>query len=129
MKYKQSDIAKEYNVTPAQIKKFRDGHMTDDMYWKEGATIYWSGDAKRLFESSLAVDVRVDPVEPSKPDEMLDLAVIRQCPNPTWVVANLDGQGVNVKIPRRYTNKLVGKRIKVARVPTETGQSYYEFVQ
>jgi hypothetical protein len=55
-----------------------------------------------------------DPVV--KKDEILELFVVRQFPHPRWVACDLNGQTLKVSISPKYTNKLNGKLIKVAKV-------------
>jgi len=54
--------------------------------------------------------------QPEEVSDVMTLRCIKQAPNPRWVVCDMDGQQVKVAISPRYTNKLVGKPIKVATV-------------
>ena len=59
----------------------------------------------------------VEPVdEPLVTGDVMTLMCVRQAPNPRWVICDMDGNQIKVAISPRYTNKLVGKLIKVARV-------------
>lgn len=60
--------------------------------------------------------------------EIITATCLRQQPNPSWVRANIKGEAVNVKIHRKYANKLVGKPIKVVKVSPENQDPYYEYV-
>jgi hypothetical protein len=54
--------------------------------------------------------------QPDEVSDVLNLRCVRQAPNPRWVICDMNGQQVKVSISPRYTNKLVGKRINVAKV-------------
>lgn len=56
--------------------------------------------------------------------DVKELRVIRQCPNPSWVVCDNGGIALEVKILPGMTNKLVGKPIKVALVYRDLMQQY-----
>ncbi len=71
--------------------------------------------------------VEVITSEQTEP-EVITANCLRQHPNPTWVRATVRGEAVNVKIPRKYANKLVGKPIKVVKVSPENQDPYYEYV-
>ena len=54
--------------------------------------------------------------QPEEVSDVMTLRCVKQAPNPRWVICDMDGQQVKVAISPRYTNKLVGKPIKVATV-------------
>jgi len=54
--------------------------------------------------------------QPEEVSDVMTLRCIKQAPNPRWVICDMDGQQIKVAISPRYTNKLVGKPIKVATV-------------
>ena len=56
--------------------------------------------------------------------EIYNLKVVRQMPNPRWVGCDMDGTLIKVAISPRYTNKLVGKTIKVAKVRRDLIEEY-----
>lgn len=71
--------------------------------------------------------VEVITETPTEP-EIINATCLRQHPNPMWIRANIKGEAVNVKIHRKYANKLVGKPIKVVKVSPENQDPYYEYV-
>lgn len=52
--------------------------------------------------------------------------VIACCPNPSWVVAKLDGFRIDVKCATHTSKSLIGKEIEVDLVPSDVG-NYYEY--
>lgn len=56
--------------------------------------------------------------------EILTLRCVKQAPNPRWVICDMNGQQVKVAISPRYTNKLIGKPIKVATVSRGLTEEY-----
>ena len=56
--------------------------------------------------------------------EVMTLRCVRQLPNPRFVGCDLNGELLKVMISPRYTNKLVGKTIKVAKVTRDLLEEY-----
>ena len=56
--------------------------------------------------------------------EVMHLRCIKQFPNPRFVGCDLNGELLKVMISPRYTNKLVGKTIKVAKVTRDLLEEY-----
>lgn len=66
-------------------------------------------------------------VEEPKRTHVFAAKVLKQAINPQWIycVSNeLDLGRIHVAIPRRMTNKLVGKNIQVEAITDITGTSY-----
>lgn len=71
------------------------------------------------------------PVEPKAPDvpkktDQFRARVLKQALNPQWVYA-LDPQGIGklpVVIPRRLSNKLIGKTILIEAISDNAGTTY-----
>ena len=71
--------------------------------------------------------VEVPLVEEPKRTHVFAAKVLKQAINPQWIycVSNeLDLGRIHVAIPRRLTNKLVGKNIQVEAITDITGTSY-----
>jgi len=71
--------------------------------------------------------VEVPVVEEPKRTHVFAAKVLKQAINPQWIycVSNeLDLGRIHVAIPRRLTNKLVGKNIQVEAITDITGTSY-----
>jgi len=65
--------------------------------------------------------------EEKQDDVVGTFLVLRQCPNPSWVIVRMDGIGAQVRVPRKISHKLVGKPIKVIKVTDGPGEEYYEY--
>ena len=81
------------------------------------------------------VDVEIEEIEPvdipviedPKQTDILAAKVLKQANNPQWVYCIAIGRDlgrIHVAIPRRLTNKLVGKNIQVEAISDITGTSY-----
>lgn len=69
---------------------------------------------------------KVEPTSPVR-TEVLQMKVLKQAQNPQWVFCSIPEQDmgkVPVIIPRRFTNKLVGKLIEVEAISDELGTTY-----
>ena len=69
---------------------------------------------------------KVEPTSPVR-TEVLTMKVLKQAQNPQWVFCSAperDMGKVPVIIPRRFTNKLVGKLIEVEAISDELGTTY-----
>jgi hypothetical protein len=74
-----------------------------------------------------AQPVELEAVEEPKRMHVFAAKVLKQAINPQWIycVSNeLDLGCIHVAIPRRMTNKLVGKNIQVEAITDITGTSY-----
>lgn len=58
--------------------------------------------------------------------EPLKAFVIACLPNPSWVIAKLNGFRIEVRCPNRATKSMIGKWIDVDLVPSDVG-NYYEY--
>lgn len=67
---------------------------------------------------------QADQEEVKVDTEVLELRVAKQFPNPRWVGCDNKGEILKVAISPKYTNKLVGKIIKVAKVQRDLLESY-----
>ena len=68
-----------------------------------------------------------EKIDPPKLDSKFFAVVISQAPNPQWIyVKSLESDmgKLPVIIPRRYTDKLVGKKIQVEAITDGVGTSY-----
>jgi len=73
------------------------------------------------------VETIVAPVEVPKQTSIFAAKVLKQANNPQWVYCVAVGQDlgrIHVAIPRRLTEKLVGKNIQVEAISDITGTSY-----
>lgn len=67
------------------------------------------------------------PVEDPQQTSIFAAKVLKQANNPQWVYCVAVGQDlgrIHVAIPRRLTDKLVGKNIQVEAISDITGTSY-----
>ena len=111
-KIKQSDVAERFNLKPNEIKEFRDGNLVRDTdWWKEGTTIYWTEDAARFLELKRTPETTT-----------MQVRVIKPCPNPRFVYADLNGEKITVQCGTRHSRKILGKTITVRR--DEDGTTY-----
>lgn len=62
--------------------------------------------------------------QPEEVADVMTLRCVKQAPNPRWVICDMGGQQIKVAISPRYTNKLVGKSIKVVTVSRGMTEEY-----
>lgn len=53
-----------------------------------------------------------------------NILVMRKCPNPDFVIGRLDGCAINIRCGRKFSNKLIGKKISVMK-PKDEDIYYY----
>lgn len=73
------------------------------------------------------VEPIIAPVEDPQQTSIFAAKVLKQANNPQWVYCVAVGQDlgrIHVAIPRRLTDKLVGKNIQVEAISDITGTSY-----
>ena len=133
MHYKQADVAKERGLNRSKIKELRDYLLEEDQHWwKEGTVIWWNAEAVDMLDKHLAEEHTVPP--PAHPyletadDIVDDVLVVSQCKNPNWVIGRLEGERVQIQIPRRLAGRMVGKRVSVAMVDSDGGIPYYTLI-
>jgi hypothetical protein len=71
------------------------------------------GRPKKVVETELEPQAEPEQV---KTNETFEIRVIRQMPNPRWVAGDLNGELIKIAISPKFTNKLVGRTIKVGRI-------------
>lgn len=123
---RQSDLAKELGLTPAEIKAERDKLGPDD-WWQVVRAIYWSEEAASGLRvrrstpitipgiSRIDTDFGVVTVLNSPQPETLTLRCVKLARNTTFVYCAMGDGIVGVKVKRGLGPKLLKKDIKVRK--------------
>lgn len=72
---------------------------------------------------------KIEKVEPTSPiqDKVIRVKVLQQAKNPQWIYCKgigVDMGKIPVVIPRRLTNKLIGKEVLVEGITDNVGTTY-----
>lgn len=102
---RQSDLAKELGLTPAEIKAERDKLGPDD-WWQVVRAIYWSEEAAGRLRGGKP---------PEATPEILTLRCVKLARNTTFVYCAMGDGIVGVKVKRGLGPKLLKKDIKVRK--------------
>ena len=117
--WKQGDIVKKLEVTPAEAKSYRDEFLIQGTHWdKMGATIYWTDHALWMFKKHLS--------EPEVSTTEIEVFIAGPASNPRFVYGDLDGVRISIECPQKYSQKIIKKRVMVS-VREENGEFYYSY--
>lgn len=117
--WKQKEVAKKLGITPTEAKAYRDEFLTKGVDWdKTGTTIYWTDHALWMLKKHLAT-----PVAKS---EEIEVYVIEPARNPRFVYGDLNGIRIPIECPQKFSQRVVGKRIKIS-LREENGETYYNY--
>ena len=134
-KIRQSELMARFNMTPKEIKDFREKHLSRDLsWWKEGPVIYWTEEAAKWLEIKLSNPFptietdfgTVSLVGGLPQSDIINIRIVKPCNNPRFVIGDLNGFKVYVACPRTVSKNLVGKNVNV-RVSEEGGETKYTY--
>jgi hypothetical protein len=121
------ELAGELGLNPKHLSRVREKHLSTSDWRRIGPKqkVYLTPEG----EVKLRIYAECKDKDPQLVSNFQAVRVLDQCPNPAWVTAKLEfpeggWRKINVAIPRRLTDRLVGKTIKVEVVRDLSGTSY-----
>ena len=126
-KNKQSQIVDDFNLKPAEIKTFRECHLTEgEDWWKEKTTIYWSDEAIDILSEYLFVKEQNEELAKIENNVEIQVKIVSLANNPKFVYGALDGNKINILCRRPINPAFVGKVLSINKEVDPSGTIVYK---
>lgn len=120
--HREDALTEQFGVSRSTLTRFRNKHFEPGIHFDMSAgPVRWSEAALQMAQEALEVKLDPDPVNlkktaPGKTDEAdrmetVDLVVERICPNPTWIMARVDGSLKKVRVKNNRALH-IGKKLQ-----------------
>lgn len=117
MKQKLTELAKKLKIDWAEAERLRDTKLEPSEWTGKGKNTWVTEEAA----VKLTLAVEVPPVVP----DLIYGLVVENALNPNLVYVSMDGgPKVPVFIPRRFYDKLIGKKIPIHAITDAKGTTY-----
>ncbi len=102
-KKKLTQIAEEYEISFEEAQDIVMSHLAEEMVTGKGKNTWINDGGQEVFENMVPINI------------LYRGKVMHNAPNPNFVMVHIRelGKKVPVRIPRRYSNNMVGKMIHV----------------